>query len=310
MNSVLFVPSVSASEWVPSIAPETSPATLPVAGRRYIDYALELAQKHDVVFSEIIDWHFSARLAEDFSDLARTGYPVFYHRGEGALPRGLADLETAKSPLVHAVADNLLVVWGLCLMTCTTDEISAEPVSDAECAETPTGVYRRVGGRWMRLRPNGIVIRDLKTWHSANFVVLGHPKTFTLPGYSAEKEVHIGRNVVLERGTEVRPPALLQDNVWCARNVQLEGDVIVGRDSFVSEGSRLRRTVVCDDTFIGEGLELTDKIVLGRRIIDVKTGAWVDVEEPGVAKSIPVGFGWLTALWNFLLGASRGRRRR
>ena len=308
MDNILFVPSTRETEWVGDMLPGTSPAELPVAGKRIIDYAIEHAQRFGVMFTEVLDWRFSEQLADDFADMTRTGFPVFYMKGEGELPRGLNDIGGYSSPLTGNITDGLVVVWGLVLSMHMAEDVSLDPVTEAECAETPAGVYRREGGRWMRVVPHGLVVRNVKAWHELNLVVLRHPEEFTVPGYSSEQGVHIGRNVVLEHGTEVKPPVLLQDNTWFARNVRLEGDVIVDSGSYISEGSRLRKTVVCSNTFIGEGLDLEGKIVVGRRVIDAETGTWVDLEEPGLARQIPVGLGWLRSLWHFLRGRSYGRR--
>ena len=308
MVNVVFIPATRETEWVDELLPGTSPAELPVAGRRVIDYAIERAQKFGAMFTEILDWRFSQRLADDFADMTRTGAPIFYLRGEGELPKGLAGIEGYSSPLTANIADDLVVVWGIALSMHAEEEMSMEPVSEAECVETPAGIYRRSGGRWMRLVPHGLVVRNVKAWHELNFVVLSHPEEFTVPGYSSERDVHIGRSVVIEHGTEVKPPVLLQDNTWFARNVQLEGEVIVDSGSYISEGARLRRTVVCRDTFIGAGLDLDGKIVSGRRVIDAETGTWVDLEEPGLVRRIPHGLGWVRAVWHFLRGRSFGRR--
>lgn len=308
MDNILFVPATRETAWVGDMLPGTSPAELPVAGKRIIDYAIEHAQRFGVMFTEVLDWRFSERLADDFADMTRTGFPVFYMKGEGELPRGLNDIDGYSSPLTGNVTDGLVVVWGLVLSMHMAEDVSLEPITEAECAETPAGVYRREGGRWMRVVPHGLVVRNVKAWHELNLVVLRHPEEFTVPGYSSERGVHIGRNVVLEHGTEVKPPVLLQDNTWLARNVRLEGDVIVDSGSYISEGSRLRKTVVCSNTFIGEGLDLESKIVVGRRVIDAETGTWIDLEEPGLARQIPVGLGWLRSLWHFLRGRSYGRR--
>ena len=300
MDNVLFVPATHELEWVQEVLPGTSPAELPVAGRRIIDYSFQCAQRFDVMFTEVLDWHFSQRLADDFSDLTRTGYPVFYIKGEGPVPKGLRELEDYESPLTGPVQDVQHRLAG--------GEVTLEPVSEAECAETPAGLYRRAGGRWMRVTPHGLVARSVKAWHALNFIILNEPDKFTVPGYSSEKGVHLGRNVILEYGTDVKPPVLMLDNTWCARNVRLDGEVIVGSGSFIGEGARLRRTVVCGDTYIGEGLDLDGKIVVGRRIIDAASGAWVDVEEPGLARRIPTGLGWVRSLWHFMRGRSFGRR--
>ena len=308
MDNILFIPATRETAWVGDMLPGTSPAELPVAGKRIIDYAIEHAQRFGVMFTEVLDWRFSEQLADDFADMTRTGFPVFYMKGEGELPKGLNDIDGYSSPLTGNVTDGLVVVWGLVLSMHMAEDVSLEPITEQECAETPAGVYRREGGRWMRVVPHGLVVRNVKAWHELNLVVLRHPEEFTVPGYSSERGVHIGRNVVLEHGTEVKPPVLLQDNTWLARNVRLEGDVIVDSGSYISEGSRLRKTVVCSNTFIGEGLDLESKIVVGRRVIDAETGTWIDLEEPGLARQIPVGLGWLRSLWHFLRGRSYGRR--
>ena len=308
MDNILFVPATRELDWVRDVLPGASPAELPVAGRRVIDYAIECAQKFGVMFTEVLDWRFSQGLADDFADMTRTGFPVFYLKGEGRVPKGLKDIEGYSSPLTSVINDGLVVVWGIVLSTHTADDVVLEPVSDEECFDTPAGVYRREGGRWMRLVPRGMVVRNVKAWHKLNFIVLGSPDRFTIPGYSSEKGVYLGSNVILEHGTSVKPPVLLLDNSWCGRNVILDGNVVVESGSFVSEGVRLRNTVVGRDTFIGEGLDLEGKIVIGRRVIDAETGTWVDLEEPGLARRIPTGLGWVRQLWHFLRGRSFGRR--
>ena len=308
MDNVLFVPATHEMEWVQEVLPGTSPAELPVAGRRIIDYSIECAQKFGVMFTEILDWHFSQKLADDFADMTRTGYPVFYLKGEGQVPKGLKDIEGYSSPLTGNISDGLVVVWGVALSTHTAEDVELEPVSEEECVDTPAGLYRREGGKWMRIVPHGLVVRNVKAWHQLNFIVLRNPEKFTIPGYSSESGVHIGRNVVLEHGTDVKPPVLLQDNTWFARNVCLDGEVVVDSGSYVSEGARLHRTVVLHDTYIGMGLELDGKIVAGRRVIDAETGTWVDLEEPGLVRRIPPGLGWARSFWHFLRGRSSGRR--
>ena len=308
MDNILFVPATHELEWVQDVLPGLSPAELPVAGRRIIDYSFQCAQRFGVIFTEVLDWRFSKRLAEDFTEMTSTGFPVFYMKGEGPVPKGLRDIENYSSPLTNPVSDGLVVVWGAAISTHAPSETTLVPLDEAECAETPAGLYLRKDGRWMRIMPHGLVARSVKAWHALNFIVLRASHIFTIPGYSSEAGVHLGRSVILEHGTEVKPPVLMLDNTWCARNVQLDGEVIIESGSFVSEGARLKRTVVCRDTYIGEGLDLEGKIVVGRRVIDAETGIWVDVDEPGLARPMPTGLGWVRSLWHFLRGRSFGRR--
>ena len=309
MGRLLFVPAVSESEWLHEFLPGRSFAALPIAGRHFIDYALESAHRFGFVNIGILDWHYSERVAAEFTEGVSRGIPCLYLKGQGALPRGLDDLDKAPSPFTNPVRDDLWVIWGLCLTSHRIEELSYEPLPPEECANTPVGIYCRRDGRWLRIRPRGIAVKDVKSWYRMNSAVLENSWLFTLPGYSAEKDVYLGRNVVLEHGTKVKPPVILQDNTWCARNVSLDGDMVVGKGSFVGEGTHLARTIIGDNTYVGVGLELEDKIVVERRIIDIHTGSWTDVEEPGLADAIGgSGFGWLHKLWLFLEGTSRGRR--
>ena len=274
MKAVLFVPSVPESEWIREILPDKSPAELPLAGRRWADFAVEWAEAEGFEMVEILDWHYSTALAEDFADLTAHAIPVFYHPGTGPLPASPADLARQSSPLTQGPADGIETVWGLELA--------------------------------------GVRIGSVADWHRANLDLLAGTgfggRRFTLPGYSAEEGVHLGRNVVTERGFEAKPPVLLQDDAWCARNVRLDGCCIVGRGSFVGEGARLERAVVCDGTYVGPGLELVDKIVAGHRVIDAATGVWVDIGERGVARALGRSRGlprWLAAVADFLRGRPR-----
>ena len=240
-GNILFVPFVPGSEWVATVLPGRSPAELPVTGRRLIDYALERVRRFGFNFAEVLDWSFSERLSADFEEDEHAGFHVYYHRGAGDVPRGLAALENPSFPLAGKVVDGLTVIWGPCITSGEPDEISVEPLPPEACVQTPMGIYRREGGRWMRVRPKGLAAKDVRSWRRINLAVLENPDAFTLPGYTAERDVHIGRNVVLERGTQVGRPVLLNDDVWCARNVRIDRDVIIGRGAFVGEGAHLLR---------------------------------------------------------------------
>lgn len=307
MRGVIHVPYVADTQWIAEIVGGRSLAELPVVGRSICEYSMESAIKRNFEMFEVLDWRYSKKLATQFADLTNGQVPVFYHNFAGPLLKGLIDLGRLSTPLTQNIEEEISVVWGLSLPCDPDGDYTLEPLKPGENADTPSGVYRRVDGRWMRVRHKQIIIRSPRDWLDANITALHAPDKWTLPGYSAEKDVHLGRNVVLEHGVRVRPPVLLQDNSWCVRNVQLDGDVIVGSGSVIGEGAKLKSTVVCDETYIGTGLELVDKIVIGRRIIDADTGYYTDIEEPGLARGLAGGNGWFKKIVEFLHGNSRGR---
>ena len=82
-----------------------------------------------------------------------------------------------------------------------------------------------------------------------------------------------------------------------------------GKGAFIGEGAKLARTVVGDGTYVGAGLDLSDKIVIGNRIFDAIANDWTEVEEPGIAHKMGLSkSSWLSRLWRFLQGSSKGRR--
>lgn len=273
MKGIIFVPAVEQTRWVEELLPGITPAELPIAGKRYIDYALEYASNNGYEMAEILDWRYSDKLAADFSDLTGFPFPIFYQKGNGDLPKSPEDLKGQSTPLTQDLEDDITVVWGL--------------------------------------RLGDFEIKNVADWHKINMDILSAASagdtSYTLPGYSAEGGVFLGRNVVMENGFEAKKPVLVQDDVWCSRNVRLDGHCIIGKGSVIDEGAHLERTVVGDDTYIGIGLDLVDKLVMGHRIIDAKTGVWTDVEEPGVARGIGKGPGIWRRILNFLRGETDWR---
>lgn len=268
MKGIIFVPAVEETRWVEELLPGVTPAELPVAGKRYIDYAIELAGNCGYEMAEVLDWRYSEKLAADFADLTGFAFPIFYQKGIGDIPKSPEDLKGQSSPLTQNLEDDITIVWGL--------------------------------------RLGDFEIKNVADWHKINMDILSAASAgetrYTLPGYSAEGGVFLGRNVVMENGFEAKKPVLVQDDVWCSRNVRLDGYCIIGKGSVIDEGAHLERTVVGDDTYIGIGLDLVDKLVMGQRIIDAKTGVWTDVEEPGVARGIGKGPGLFRRILNFLRG--------
>ena len=309
MEKTFFIPTARGSEFFARLRPGSTPAALPVAGRRFIDYAIESAVKFGVREVTVLDWQLSQAMAEEFAASQNPVCAIKAARGEGEAPGGIADLES--SGAFPPEKTDLALVWGLALPMHTEGRSALVPVPDEAMRDTPAGIYLRTGGKWMQVDPAAVATaRGASSWHAMNMELLAGRGGYTLPGYSAEKGVHLGRNVVMERGVEARPPVLLCDGAWCARDAELGGLVSVGNGSFVGEGTRLARTVVCAGTFVGDGLVLEDKIVWGRRVIDAKTGSFDDIDDIGLVSEIANarhGFGgFLRRAWAFLSGKMGG----
>lgn len=310
MTSAVFVPRTAAAPWTDEVLPGLSPAELPVAGRPFVDYALEAAGRFGVDFADTWDARWSPRLAVRLGERLtgqRDGLCDIAYNRIREVPRGLRDLERTATFREQSGKGPVIVLWGLALPLYQPGETSYVPVTEKETLLTPVGVYHFDGDRWLRPSVRPFAVNDTASWLELSLWLLSGSGAYTLPGYSAEKGVRICRNVVTERGVRIEPPALLCDDSWCARNARLRR-VVVGRGAFVGEAARLSNTVVGDETMVGEGLELNGKIVMGGRVIDAATGTWVDVEDDGMASRVRRAPAWMRAIGRFLAGASRERR--
>lgn len=304
-----YFPSVPDSALLEKLLPGGAPAEAPVTGRNFVDWALESACRFGVDSAVLVDKRISPALERRFA-MDRDGLcAVSTMRLAKGLPQSLA--EVSASPWFRGIAadgGSAIVVWGDALPLYKPEETGYRPVPQSALRDTPTGIYHWVEGRWLEPEAGAFAMRDAASWLDLSMRLLAGEGGFTLPGYSAENGAYLCRNVVLEHGTEAKPPVLMLDNAWCARDVKLENGVILGRNSFVGRGSRLSRTMVCDDTYIGKWLDLEGKIVLGDRIVDAATGACVDVEESAIARHGSIALPkWLKAAGRLVAGHSFGR---
>lgn len=91
---------------------------------------------------------------------------------------------------------------------------------------------------------------------------------YTMPGYSSEPNVYIGRNVVIARATVVTPPVILGDSTQLGRAAGIGPGAVIGNNSLVDDRATVIDSVVVGNSYIGHNLELRGKIVYRNTIID------------------------------------------
>ena len=135
----------------------------------------------------------------------------------------------------------------------------------------------------------GRLIDSLETYFEANFDVLRNPGDLVLPGYSAEAGVYAGMNVVIKPSVEIAAPVAMGDNVHLERGVRISDGVVLGEGVVVSRQTRISRSVIFDGTYLGPNMEVAGKIVVGRRVIDPASGAFVDLVDAGLSSDLESG---------------------
>lgn len=243
----LIVPAPDGTSWTEAYFPGMSPLHLGVVAKSWAEHLLDWCQTQGATAVKILDhFHDEALVRGHLGDGARWGFRLAY---EGA-GRFASREDAVRRNRAFAAGDgDVRVVWG------------------------PLFPHR---GEWTR-------VDSLRAWFDLNFRVLADPADRTLPGYSSEPGVSIGENVMIKTRADVRRPVALGDNVRIEDGVTLAGDVIVGAGTFVERDCFLRRAVVFSHGYLGRGLSFEEKAVIGARVIDVRTGAFADLDEPGLS---------------------------
>jgi len=109
---------------------------------------------------------------------------------------------------------------------------------------------------------------------------------YVLPGYSNEAYCHIGRNVVISKRAEIRKPVIIGNNVQILAdsiigpNAVIDSNVIIDRESAVID------SIVLANTYIGEHLEVQNKIASGNILIEPESGISIAMDDPHLLTGI------------------------
>ncbi len=248
-KKAILVPRAQEKSWQSECFPRYGISDLPVAGKAFIEYQLDALSQLGVTSVLVLDYDYEVTLAEHLAGGGRQRWPfALAYQGAG-LFRDEDDVRRRHAAFIGEDAEETLVVIGMRF-----------PIE----------------GEWVE-------IDSLKSYYDLNFKVLSNADRYTLPGYSSEKGIHLGMNVMIKTGHPIEPPLFLGDNVRIEFGVHLMGNVIVGRGSSVDSGAILRRAIVFPNTYVGRMIELDGKIVAGSRVLDPESGIFVDLDDVGLS---------------------------
>lgn len=269
-KKAILVPYARACEWCSEIFPGLSISALPVVGKPFIEYQLDALAQDGFESVLVLDYEFDAALAHHLSGGDRQRWPFDLEYRGSAIFTDEAAVRARNASFVGEDGETLLVLIGM---------------------QFPTACgWRTIG--------------SLADFYALNFEILACPGRCILDGYSCERDVRLGMNVVIKTGRAIDPPVFLGDSVRLEYGVSLTGGVIVGRGSVVDEGTSLERTIVFPNTYVGPRMEFRGKIVTSGRVIDPESGVYVDLEDRGMSSEIHVFhdvdwfriYGWFLAL--------------
>lgn len=95
-------------------------------------------------------------------------------------------------------------------------------------------------------------------------------------GKEVQPNLWIERNVRIHRTAKLFPPAYLGENCRVAAMAQVGPSAVIGKDCLIDRDTLISNSVICQGTFVGEGLALNSVVVNQSTLIDTRLGVEID----------------------------------
>ena len=119
---------------------------------------------------------------------------------------------------------------------------------------------------------------SLKSYFDLNMdMVAGVARDYIMSSYNNERGVFIGQNVEITYSSEITKPIILGDNVELKKYSEVGPDAIIGNDTLIDNDTTVRNSIVYCHSYVGSKLEINNKIIYKRRVIDPYNGAMIHI---------------------------------
>ena len=109
---------------------------------------------------------------------------------------------------------------------------------------------------------------------------------YVLPGYSNEAYCHIGKNVVISKSAEIRKPVIIGNNVQILADSIVGPKAVIGSNVIIDSESTVSGSIVLDNTYIGEHLDVENRIAAGNILIEPESGISIEMDDPHLLTGI------------------------
>jgi NDP-sugar pyrophosphorylase family protein len=109
---------------------------------------------------------------------------------------------------------------------------------------------------------------------------------YVLPDYGSEPGCAIGRNVAIAKTVEIRKPVSIGNNVQLLPGTIIGPMAVIGSNIIIDKGSAISGSIIHDNTYIGEQLEIEGRVASGDTLIDPESGTSLTMEDPHLLAGI------------------------
>jgi len=122
---------------------------------------------------------------------------------------------------------------------------------------------------------------SISVYYRLSMEVLGYASSpYVIPGYSNEAFCSIGSNVVISKSAEIKKPVIIGNNVQILAGSVIGPDAVIGNNVIVDRDSTVSSSIVMDNTYIGEHLDVMNRIAAENILIEPESGVSMVMEDP------------------------------
>jgi hypothetical protein len=91
--------------------------------------------------------------------------------------------------------------------------------------------------------------------------------------------ITLGRNVSIHSAAVIRPPVYIGDHTQIGAGAEIGPNVVISNECVIDDETTIRNSLILPKTSVGEGLELCDLVADGKRMVNVRLGATLNVPD-------------------------------
>ncbi len=282
-------------EWLRPIFPGIHPLLVPICNKPFIEFLIDFAILAGSDALRILSDGPLSDVEEYCDNGSRWGIAISY----GSIKSSDETLLIMEKNHRYCAGERVLLMNGFVFI-----EYDKQHNYTALFAELPDGEILGCNKGSLSLRgtpgerpkvagalPLSLVELDsLEVYYRLSMEILSFGESpYVIPGYSNEAYCHIGRNVVISKSAEIRKPVIIGNNVQIMADSIIGPLAVIGSNVIIDKASTVTDSIVLEKTYIGEQLEVQNRIAAGNILIEPESGISIAMDDPhlltGIKKS-------------------------
>jgi NDP-sugar pyrophosphorylase family protein len=110
----------------------------------------------------------------------------------------------------------------------------------------------------------------------------GPAERLRYPGLTGRRVVDgiwVGHNPAIHPSARLSPPVLIGDNCRIGRNAEIGPGTVIGSDVIIDDEATIHRATILDHTYVGQLVQVSDRIVQRKVMIDAGSGESAEVSD-------------------------------